>query len=153
MGGDSRMDNNQCLMHEISKLRQQRQHAERRCEMTGKMLPACLIFRSRIKGKRNFQPTKTIGSNIKYKNYAYLTCFYRGRNTYRYISKNEIDKVGRLTEAYRIFCQSMQQVRALNRRVVELLDKIGKLKQEEVKNYAQTHKRTNRRDGKKKRTK
>lgn len=131
------MDINQSLMHEISKLRQQRQYAERRSEMTGKMLPACLIFRSRIKGKRDFQPIKTISSNIEYKSYAYLTCFYRGKNIYRYISKNEIDQVKRLTEAYRIFCQNMQEVRQLNRRIVELLDKIGEIQQEEIKNYVQ----------------
>lgn len=124
------------LMHEISKLRQQRQHAERRCEMTGKMLPACLIFRSRIKGKREIQPIKTIGSNIEYKNYAYLTCFYRGRNIYRYIPKDEIDNVAKLTESYRIFCQNMQQVRQLNRRIVELLDKTGKT--QEVKNHVKS---------------
>jgi hypothetical protein len=132
------MDIKQRLVHEISKLRQQRQYAERRSEMTGKMLSACLIFRARLKGKRDLQSIKTIGSNIEYKSYGYLTCFYRGRNLYRYIPKNEIDKVAKLTESYRIFCQNMQQVRQLNRRMVELLDKIGELQQEEVKNYVET---------------
>ena len=143
------MDTRQGLMHEISKLRQHRQYAERRCELTGKMLPACLILRSRAKGTRDFQSIKTMGSNIGYKSYAYLTCFYRGRNIYRYVPKNEIDKVEKLTSAYRIFCQSMQQVREFNRRIVELLDKAGEIQTEEIENYVKTR---TKRIGKKKRT-
>jgi len=115
------VDNKQRLMHEISKLRQQRQYVERRCEMVGKMLPACLILRSRAQGTKDFQSMKTIGSHLSYKSYAYLTCFYQGRNIYRYIPKKDIGKVGQLTESYRIFCQSMQQVREFNRRLVHCL--------------------------------
>jgi len=136
-------------MHEISKLRQQRQYAERRCEMTGKMLPACLILRPRAKGTRDFQSIKAMSSDMEYKSYAYLTCFYRGRNIYRYIPQNEVDNVERLTSAYRIFCQSMQRVREFNRRIVELLVKIGEIQMEEIKNYVKP--RTER-IGKKKRT-
>jgi hypothetical protein len=129
------VDNKQRLMHEISKLRQQRQYAERRCATTGKMLPACLIFRARIKGKRDLQSIKTIDSTMEYKSYGYLTCFYRGKNIYRYISRDEIEKIKKSTSAYRIFCQNMQQVREYNSRIVELLDKIGEIQMEEVKNY------------------
>ena len=141
------MERKQRLMHEISKLRQQRQYVERRCEMAGKMLPACLILRLRAQGTKDFQSMKTIGSNIAYKSYAYLTCFYQGRNIYRYIPKKDIGKVGQLTESYRIFCQSMQQVREFNRRIVELLDKIGEIQQEEIKDYVE--KRVKRISGKK----
>ena len=123
------------LMHEISKLRQGRQYAERRCEMTGKLLPACLILRPRAKGRRDFQAIKAMSSDMEYRSYAYLTCFYRGRNIYRYIPRSEVDKVEKLTSAYRIFCQNMQQVREYNRRIVELLDKIGEIQTEEIKDY------------------
>lgn len=145
-------------MYEISKLRQRRQYAERRCEMTGKMLPACLILRSRAQGTKDFQSMKTIGPNIAYKSYAYLTCFYQGGNIYRYVPKKDIGRVGQLTESYRIFCQNMQQVRELNRRIVELLDQIGEVQMEEVKKYAQPSRfaygeRRIKRNGKKERTK
>lgn len=144
------MDIKQRLVHEISKLRQQRQYAERRSEMTGKMLSACLIFRARLKGKRDLQSIKTIGSNIEYKSYAYLTCYHKGKNWYKYVRKEDIQGIGKLTENYRIFCQNVQQVRQLNRRIVELLGKIGELQQEEVKNYVETR---TKRIGKKERTK
>ena len=143
------MDIKRRLMHEISKLRQKRQQAEKRCELTGKMLSACLILRPRVKGTRDFQSMKTIGTHLDYKSYAYLTCFYRGRNICRYIPKRDTGKVGQLTESYRIFCQSMQQVREFNRRLVELLDKIGAIQTEEIKDYVKP--RTER-IGKKKRT-
>ncbi len=146
------MDRKQSLMYEISKLRQSRQYAERRCEMTGKMLPACLIFRARLKGQRELQSIKTVGSTVEYKSYGYLTCFYRGRNIYRYIPQDEIEKVGKLTEAYRIFCQSIQQVREINRRIVNLLDKIGEIQTFSggIKKYV---KGRTKRNGKKSRTK
>ena len=95
-------------------------------------------IRSRIKGKRKFQPLKTIDTNLEYKNYGYLTCFYKGRNIYKYIPKNEIEEIGKLTETYRLFCQNMQQVREINRRIVKLLDKIGEIQTEEIKNYVKT---------------
>lgn len=150
MKGGDRVDNKQYFMHEISRLRQRRQYLERKCEMTGKMLPACLIFRARIKGERGLQSIKTISPTVEYKSYGYLTCFYKGRNIYKYVPKNKIENIRKLTEAYRLFCQNMKQVRECNRRIVELLDKIGKIQIEEVKNYVKT---TIKRNGKKKRTK
>ncbi|MEW6556401.1 MAG: hypothetical protein AB1349_03500 [Elusimicrobiota bacterium] len=127
------MDRKQDLMNEISKLRQRRQYAERRCEMTGRMLPACLIFRARVKGQKVLQSIKTISPNVEYKDYGYLTCFYKGRNIYKYVPQNEIENVKKLTEAYRLFCQNIQQVRELNKRIVELLDQIGEIQMEEIK--------------------
>ncbi len=118
--------------------------------MIGKMLGACLIFRARLKGKRDIQSMKTISSNTEYKSYAYLTCFYRGKNIYKYISKHRIREVERLTESYRLFCQNMKQVRELNRRIVELLDKIGEIQTEEIKNYVKSRTKST---GNKKRTK
>ncbi|MEW6609634.1 MAG: hypothetical protein AB1414_19675 [bacterium] len=144
------MDRKRGLMDKISKLRQRRQYVERRCEMTGKMLPACLIFRARVKGERELQSIKTISSNIEYKGYGYLSCFYKGRNIYKYVPRDEIENVGRLTESYRIFYQNMKEVRGLNRRIVELLDKIGEIQTEGVKNYVKPR---TKRVGKKKRTK
>ena len=136
------MDRKQSLMHEISKLRQRRQYAERRCEMTGKMLPACLILRPRAKGTKDFQSMKTLGRHQSYKSYAYLTCFYKGRNICRYIPKKDIGKVGQLTESYRIFCQNMKLIREFNRSIVERLDRIGEIQTEEIRNHVKT--RTNR---------
>ena len=144
------LDRKQSLMYEISKLRQRRQNAERRCEMTGKILPACLIFRARVKGQRSLQSIKAMGSTVEYKSYGYLTCFYRGRNIYKYIPQNEMENVGKLTFAYRLFCQNIQQVRELNKRIVELLDQIGEIQMEEIKKYVKPR---TKRVGKKKRTK
>lgn len=144
------MDRKQGLMYEISKLRQRRQYAERRCEMAGKMLPACLIFRARVKGQRSLQSIKTMDSTVEYKSYGYLTCFYKGKNIYKYVPQNEIENVGKLTEAYRLFCQGIQQVRELNRRIVELLEQIGEIQTEEIKKYVKAR---TKRVGKKKRTK
>ncbi|MEW6556945.1 MAG: hypothetical protein AB1349_06280 [Elusimicrobiota bacterium] len=66
------MDRKQDLMNEISKLRQRRQYAERRCEMTGRMLPACLIFRARIKGQSSLKSVKAMDSTVEYKSYGIL---------------------------------------------------------------------------------
>ncbi|MCG2692926.1 hypothetical protein L6279_02335 [Candidatus Parcubacteria bacterium] len=125
-------------MKTISKLRQKRHYAERRCETAGKMLPACLIFRVRTKGTRDFQARRTITANLDYKNYAYLTCYQNGKNWYRYVRKQDIREIGKLTESYRIFCQSIKEVRSLNKRIVELLDKIAGIQTEDVKNYVKS---------------
>ena len=54
---------------------------------------------------------------------------------HKYIGKRDIDKVSPLTETYRKFCWRMKEVRYLNRRIVELLDKIGEKQKEEVRDY------------------
>ncbi len=84
--------------------------------------------------------------------YGYLTCFYKGRNIYKYVPQNEIDKVRKLTEAYRLFCQNMKEVREVNRRIVELLDEIGEIQisLEETKRYVESR---TKRNGKQRRTK
>ena len=125
------------IKHIVSKLSQRRYYLEKGIENIPKMLSACLILRYRETGTRDFQSIERRSKSPSGKSYAYLTCFYRGRNIYRYVPKNEIDKVEKLTSAYRIFCQSMQQVREFNRRLVELLDKIGEIQQEEIKDYVE----------------
>jgi len=143
----------QSLMRIISQLRQQRHYAERRCEAIGKMLPACLILRARTKGTRDFQSMKTITADVEYKNYAYLTCYYSGRNWYRYVRKQKLDEIEKLTENYRVFCESISAVRSLNKRIVELLDKIGQMQQEVIEKYVTGTKKIIRRNNSKKRTK
>lgn len=146
------MESKQSLMRAISQLRQKRHYAERRCEIIGKMLSACLIFRPRVKGARDFQAMKTISADVEYKNYAYLTCYYKGKNWYRYVRKEKQDEIEKLTENYRVFSQSIAEVRNLNKSIVEILEKIGQLQQQEVEKYV-TQKIIIKRDSKKKRTK
>lgn len=129
------MEDKRNLMKAISQLRQKRYYAERRCETIGKMLSACLIFRPRAKGTRDFQSMKTISSDVEYKNYAYLTCYYKRKNYYRYVRKQEQDEIEKLTENYRVFSQSIAEVRSLNKSIVEVLEKIGQIQQQEVEKY------------------
>ncbi len=138
------------LKRKVSKLSQRRYYLEKGIENIPKMLPACLILRYRATGTRDFQSTEERSKLPFGKSYAYLTYLEDGVTRHKYISKNEIDKVAKLTEPYRIFCEKMAHIRAINKRILELLDKIGEIQKEEVKNYVA--KRTER-IGKKKRTK
>jgi hypothetical protein len=72
------------------------------------------------------------------KSYAYLTYLEGGVTRHRYICKDEIDKTAKLTEPYRIYCEKMALVRSLNKRILELLAKIGKIQTEEVKNHVKS---------------
>ncbi len=134
----------------VGKLSQRRYYLEKGIENIPKMLPACLILRYRARGTKDFQSVKEKSKLPGGKSYAYLTYFEGGLTRHRYISKNEIGEVAKLTEPYRVFCEKIALVRSLNRRIVELLDKIGENQKEEVKNYVS--KRTER-IGKKKGTK
>lgn len=125
------------LMRTVSQLRQRRYYAERRCEGIGKMLSACLVFRARTKGVREFRSLKAMKGYAEYKNYAYLTCYYKGRNWYKYIRKEEVEGIKKLTENYRMFSQRIAEVRSLNKRIVELLEEIGQIQAEEVRGYVQ----------------
>lgn len=143
------MEAKQNLMRVVSQLRQKRHYAERRCETIGKMLSACLIFRARTKGTRDFQSMETISRDVEYKNYAYLTCYYKGKNWYRYVRKEEEYEIEKLTESYRVFCQSIAEVRSLNKSIVEVLEKIGQIQKEGVEKYVRKHKIIIRRNVKK----
>jgi hypothetical protein len=141
------------LIKSISQLRQKRYSAERRCETIGKMLAACLIFRPRVKGTRDFQPMKTISSDKEYKNYAYLTCYYKRKNWYRYVRKQEQDEIEKLTDKYRVFSQSIAEVRSLNKSIVEVLEKVGQIQEEGLEKHVTEQKNIIKRNSNKKRTK
>ncbi len=126
----------------LSKLRQRRYYLERKIEQTPKMLSACLILRYRVRGRRDFQSMKGIKEKPFGRSYAYLTYLEGGITKHRYVPKEEVGKIAKLTEPYRIYCENMAQVRSLNRRIVEVLERIGKMQKEEVKNCVQ--KRTKR---------
>ena len=123
------------LKHIVSKLSQRRYYLEKGIENIPKMLPACLILRYRETGTRDFQSIERRSKSPSGKSYAYLTYFEGGVTKHKYISKNEIDKIAKLTEPYRIFCEKMADIRVLNKRILELLDRIGEMQKEEVKNY------------------
>ena len=108
----------------VSKLGQRRYYLERGIENIPKMLPACMILRYRETGTRDFQSMEKRGKMSSGKSYAYLTYLEGGVTKHRYICKNEIDKMAKLTEPYRIYCEKMAQIRALNKRIVELLGRI-----------------------------
>lgn len=134
----------------LSKLRQNRYYLEKQIEQTPRVLPACLILRYRATGTRDFQSIKEKSKLPGGRSYAYLTYLGGGITRHRYIPKNKIGEVAKLTEPYRVFSEKMKEVRSLNRRIVALLDKIGEIQTEEVKNYVSKRVKG---IGKKKRTK
>jgi len=138
------------LKHLVSKLSQRRYYLEKGIENIPKMLPACLILRYRATGTRDFQSIKRRSKSPFGKSYAYLTYLEGGVTRHKYIPKKEIDKIAKVTEPYRVFCEKMAHIRALNKRILEVLDRIGEIQKEEVKKYVS--KRTER-SGKKKGTK
>ncbi|MEW6558436.1 MAG: hypothetical protein AB1349_13985 [Elusimicrobiota bacterium] len=123
------------LKYVISKLSQKRYYLEKQIEQTPRILPACLIMRYRARGRRDFQSVKERSKLPGGKSYAYLTYLEGGVTRHRYIPKNKIGEVARLTGSYKVFCEKMKAVRSLNRRIVEQLDKIGKAQKEDVKDY------------------
>ena len=125
------------LRHLLSKLRQKRYYLEKQIEQIPRMLPACLILRYRATGTRDFQTVKREGKLPEGKSYAYLTYLEKEVTRHRYIAKKDIERIAKLTEPYKIFCEKMAEVRSLNRRITELLDKIGEMQQEDVKDYVE----------------
>lgn len=116
----------------MSKLSQQRGFLEKQIVQLPEMLPACLILRYRARGTRDFQSTREFGKLPQGKTYAYLTYLEKGVTKHRYIPKDKMVELAKLTESYRSFCQKMQQLRQLNKRIVELLEKSGKGRQKDV---------------------
>ncbi len=134
------------MKHLFSKLRQWRFSLEKQVENIGNMLPACLILRYRARGTKDFQSLKK-EVEPGGKSYAYLTYLKDGITRHRYIRKDMIGDISKLTENYRVYCEKIARVRSLNRRIVELLDQMSGIKMEEVKNYVK--RRTKRIRGKK----
>lgn len=119
------------LKWRLSKLRQRRYTVEKKCEQNSKMLPASLILRERTKEGGFQKATSGAGKGI----FGYLTYLEEGVTRHRYVKKQDMAQVKTLTGNYREFCRRMAEVRSLNREIVRLLDKIGKLQSEEVSNY------------------
>lgn len=135
----------------LSKLNQQRYYLEKSCEKIGKMLPVCVIFRWRKRGTRDFQSTKAESKPAKQeegKVYSYMTYLKEGITRHRYIRKEDADKIIPKAGEYQRFCKNMAQIRHLNKRIVELLDKIGEIQMEEVKKHVK-EKKKRRRTGRK----
>lgn len=133
------------LKWRLSKLRQRRYAVEKKCEQISKMLPASLILRERTKEGR-FRKASGGGKGI----FGYLTYLEEGTTRHRYVRKENLDEATILTGKYRDFCQRMAEVRSLNKEILRLLDKIGKMQSEEVSNYV---KKRAKRINKKKRAK
>ncbi len=119
----------------LSQLRQKRYNSEKQVEQISKMLPACLIMRYRQRSSKKYESIKKIEKGAAVRSYAYLTFLEAGVNRHRYITKEKIGEVARLTQSFLRYSQAMKQIRFLNKRIVELLDKIGKLQTEEIKKY------------------
>lgn len=135
----------------LSKLRQQRHYLEKSCERADKMLPVSVILRWRKKGTRDFQSIKREGKEVKQeegKIYSYMTYLEGGVTRHRYIRKSELDKVLPKAREHQKFSSNMAKIRYLNRRVVGILEQIGKIQMEEVKRDVKEKKRK-RRMGKK----
>jgi hypothetical protein len=128
----------------LSKLNQQRYYLEKSCEKIGKMLPVCVIFRWRKRGTRDFQSTKAGGKPVKQeegKVYSYMTYLEGGVTRHHYIRKDELDNILPKAEEYRQFSKKLAQIRYLNKRIVEILDEIGKIQMEEVKKHVKEKKK------------
>lgn len=119
----------------LSQIRQKRHNLEKHVEQIPKMLPACLIMRYRQRNSKKYESLKKIGRGTAVKSYAYLTFLEGGVNRHRYVAKEKIGEVARLTQSFLRYSQAMKQIRFFNKRIVELLDKIGKIQTEEIKKY------------------
>lgn len=130
------MDKKDRLRLMLSKLRQQRHYLEKSCERAGKLLPVSVILRWRKKGTRDFQPIKKEGKEVEQeegKIYSYMTYLEGGVTRHRYIRKDELDKVLPKAKGYQRFSRDMAKIRYLNRKIVGMLEHIGKIQMEEVK--------------------
>ena len=140
----------------LSKLRQQRHYLEKSCERTGKLLPVSVILRWRKKGTKDFQSIKREGKEIEQeegKVYSYMTYLEGGITRHRYIRKDELDKVLPKAKGYQRFSRDMAKIRYLNRKIVGMLESIGKIQMEEVKrNGKEKKRRMGKNESKKKRT-
>jgi len=133
------------LKGRLSKLRQRRYMLEKKCEQISKMLPASLIMRERTKDGV-FRKATSGGKGI----YGYLTYLEGGTTRHKYVKKQDMATIKCLTDNYRNFCGMMSQIRSLNREIVKLLDKIGKMNSEEVTSYVKKgSKRTGKKTGRK----
>lgn len=133
------MDTNQ-IRQSISKLRQWRYYLERQVEQIGEMLPACLILRYRSRGTKGFQSLKKKlpwreGIGDEGKSYAYVTYLKDGITRHRYIRKDRIEEVGKLTKNYRRYCEKMAKIRFLNGKIVGLLDEMSGIKMKGVEKH------------------
>jgi len=127
------------LRQQLSKLMQRRSYLEKRCEQVGKMLPACLILRRRIRGG-SFEAAGGVEKGV----FAYLTYLEGGITRHRYVRKVDLEKVLRLTRNYREFCRKMAEIRGLNRGILRLLEEIGEIQSEEVSRYVKKRARAKR---------
>jgi len=126
------------LRYFLSQLRQQRYYLEKHIEGIPKMLAACLILRYRKRSSREFDSSKNVKRRADVKSYAYLTFLEGGENRHRYVPQEKIGEIAQLTEAYKTYCRTMQQIRQLNKRVVEILNQIADLQTKEVQEYVST---------------
>ena len=138
------MDKKDRLRLMLSKLRQQRHYLEKSCERAGKMLPVSIILRWRKKGTRDFQSIKREGKEVEQeegKIYSYMIYLEGGVTRHRYIRKDELDKVLPKAKGYQRFSRDMAKIRYLNRKIVGMLESIGKIQMEEVKRNGKEKKR------------
>jgi len=117
------------LKSSIQKLRSIRFAIEKRCESIGKMIPASLIMYA----TRHRRDTSYASAQRKpYPRYAHLVYYDGNKVQHKYVRKNNLDDTILLAGNYRKFLGWMKEIRSLNRRIVELLEKIKELQTQPI---------------------
>ncbi len=144
------------LRFRLSKMRQQRHYLEKSSERAGAMLPVSVIMRWRKRATRDFQSIKEEGRELKQEEgriYSYMTYLEGGTTRHRYIRKSELDEVLPKAREHQKFSSNMAKIRYLNRKIVGMLESIGKIQMEEVKrNGKEKKRRMGKNESKEKRT-
>lgn len=127
------------LWHRISRLRQERGILEHKCEQAGKMLKGSYIRRYLPKGKKAFKSVqeKDIKGALpgEGKLYGYITYLKEGVTRHKYVRRRNEGEAMQLCQGYQDWSKRMARIREVNRIIVELLDKIGKIKTKGVEKY------------------
>lgn len=126
------------IRFQISKLRQKRGMLEVKCERCGRMIAGYLIFRKRLTDG-GFESACGEGERV----FGYLSYLKGGVGRHKYVRKGRLGEVLKLTGRYREFSRSLKEIRRLNQKIVNLLDKIKTIQSEEVEIYVQERNKRN----------
>lgn len=126
------------IRNQLSRMRQRRYVLEKQIEHIGRMLTASMILRYRQKGSKKYESIKKIKKGAEVKTYAYLSYLEDGKAKHKYIVKEKIGEVSKMTESYLKYSRVMHGIRVLNKRMVEGLEELAGIKLIGVKDYEQT---------------
>lgn len=128
------------MWYRISRLRQERGILEHSSEQVGEMLKGSYIRRYLPRGEKAFKSVKE--TDLKGalpgegKLYGYVTYLKDGVTRHKYVRRRNEGEAMQLCQRYQDWSKRMSRIREINRIIVVLLDKIGKIKTKEVEKYA-----------------